>query len=102
MINVGMNVVILDLGEYNKMQKMMRDMEARIKKYENAIKLEPDYQKKPTVTFDVKAFADALEQKFEESEFVNSHKIMPRDEWWSCSCYGIFGDVVDSEEEEQI
>lgn len=101
MINVGMNVVILDLGEYNKMQKMMRDMEARIKKYENAIKLESDYQKNPVVKFDVKVFADVLEQKFEESEFVNNHKIMPKTEWWSsvCNCYGIFEEVIKEENE---
>ena len=101
MINVGMNVVILDLGEYNKMQKMMRDMEVRIKKYENAIKLLENYDGTPRLEIDIKIFKDVVEQKFEESKFVQDYELAAQDEWWNTtiSGYGIWNLKVTEDDE---
>lgn len=79
MLNIGVNVAVVSLEEYNKMQKEIRDLKKRIKLYEDAVQIPERGTRGPELQISVKPFQAVVASRLEKSIYGQTHTIVDYD-----------------------
>lgn len=103
MLEIGYNVVVLSLEEYEKLKKRAEEAEAQVSEFEEAIKIELSWNKKDLqIKMDGKLIQKIVEKKYADSEMHNYYDFASYADRYELRNWGYFADIKKDEDGNEI
>lgn len=99
MLEIGYNVVVLSLEDYEKLKKRAEDAEAQVREFEEAIKIDLSWNKKDLqITADGQVIQKIVEKKYADSEIRNYFDFASQADKYELKNWGYFADIKTDED----